>query len=57
MRGFFKKKPEVEVSKEVKEKIKNLKRRISEAEEKGELRECDRLMQRIVEEDIKAGIL
>lgn len=58
MQWFFKKKPkEVKVPRKVKEKIKDLKKRMNDAEKTGDLKECDRLTNRIVEEDFKAGIL
>ncbi len=53
----FKKKSGKKVPKEVREKIEKLKKRADEAEKNGDLKERDRLTQRVVEEDLKAGIL
>lgn len=53
----FKNSSHRKVSKEVIDKIKELKRRKDKAEEAGDLKECDRLTERIVEEDFKAGNL
>jgi hypothetical protein len=55
--GLFKKSSQKKVPKEVKANIDNLKRRRDEAEKNGDLKECDRLTQRVVDEDLKAGIL